>query len=285
MHRDTDFYTSLSMEKTFAKLLVASLEHIMDEALSDFTFVEIGSDTGTSVLSGITHPFPQVLTLRYGERISIPSKAIVFSNELIDALPFHRFVSHQDAWRERGIYLDAEGRFRECLLAEPTESARDLLSSLPIGEPVSEAYQLDLPNLNGSVLNEILQAPWEGLFITFDYGKSLAELLEHTPEGTARTYQKHRQGNDLLEDPGQQDITFHVCWDQVSSLLKQHGFHAIDLGRQGPFFMRHAATLLETIIHATAEKPDPETQRIKTLLMQMGHAFQVLCAKRVLPNR
>mgnify|MGYP003347625901 CR=1 FL=1 len=64
-----------------------------------------------------------------------------------------------------------------------------------------------------ALLETIAAQPWTGLFLTCDYGRSLHELLTEYPAGTARAYHRHRQSNDLLAQPGEQDLTRHLCWD------------------------------------------------------------------------
>ena len=66
-------------------------------------------------------------------------------------------------------------------------------------------------------------SPGRACWSTCDYGKSWPELCEATPDGTARAYCRHRQSNALLANPGEQDLTCHVCWDWIAAELYSPG--------------------------------------------------------------
>src|SRR5690606_12158499 len=148
-------------------------------------------------------------TCPVGETPRIPARAIVFSNELFDAQPFHRLVFHQNQWRETGVAWKND--FIETLFPEfsaPVQKFRDILP-----ESSAEGYRIDLPVAAAELAAQLAAPGWQGLFLAFDYGKSWLEIAEETPQGTARAYFRHRQLNDLLARPGQQDLTCHICWD------------------------------------------------------------------------
>ena len=60
--------------------------------------------------------------------------------------------------------------------------------------------------------------------LTFDYGLPRSTLLHDRPEGTARGYWKHQMITDILAQPGEQDITCHLCWDNLMESMNHHGF-------------------------------------------------------------
>ena len=145
-----------------------------------------------------------------------------------------------------------------------------------------DGYRIDLPLGAAGLAAQIAAMPWTGLFVAFDYGKSWQELSEETPAGTVRAYFRHRQSNDLLARPGEQDLTCHICWDWIAEALTVHGFEAPTLESQEAFLVHHAAPALS---HLTTSEAARLTSR-KLGMMQllhpgnMGHKFQVLWARR-----
>jgi SAM-dependent MidA family methyltransferase len=270
----TDFYTASTSGAIFGELVAASCTHLLGDRLpTDFTFVEIGAESAAGVMTGVSHPFAAVRTCRVGEPIELSGRCVVFSNELFDAQPFRRFVFRGQAWRELGVAL-RDGALMEVEI--PTTVPSELPSTAPDG------YVIDAPLAARSLATTIAGQPWTGLFLAFDYGKSWRELIEATPIGTARAYSDHRQSNDLLSRPGEQDLTCHICWDWMADAVVAQGFANPAVESQEAFFVHHAA---EFIARATTADAARFSQRKLSLLQllhpsHLGQKFQVLHARR-----
>ncbi len=273
----TDFYTASTLSESFAPLVVAAARHLLPQGLApmDCTFVEIGAEHPGGILGPHPHPFRAATAFSLGEPWTLPSPAILFSNELFDAQPFRRFLRMHGKWRERGVIVREEG-LGECLLDERTTHPDELPQAAPDG------YTYDLPTGAQALANKLTAMPWKGVFLAFDYGKTAEQLATEHPEGTARAYFRHRQHNDLLARAGHQDLTCHICWDPLMTALEKHGFHSIQLERQEAFFLHHAA---DAIAHFVAANPNalstPRRQLMELLHPQhLGARFQVLSAIR-----
>lgn len=277
----TDFYTATSAGTVFGELAAAACARLVQpQPASNFTFVEIGAEPGSSVLAGVAHPFGAVRTLRVGEPLEISGPSIVFSNELFDAQPFHRVVSRHGTWRELGVALDGDG-LKEVELPELSATVRSA-GVLP-AEVYPDGYHLDLPLAAVELTGRLAAQPWTGLFVAFDYGKSWSVLASETPSGTARAYSRHRQSNELLAQPGEQDLTCHVCWDWISEALTRNGFEAPSLHSQEQFLLRFAADAAARIVEAESRVPSsPRKSHLHQLLHPalQGQKFQVLVARR-----
>ena len=274
----TDFYTATSLGNAFGHLVAEAATKLLPSRLapSETAFVEIGAEKGRTVLDSSEHPFAEVRAIAAGEPLELPPKSVVFSNELFDAQPFRRFTRIDGEWRERGVALTATG-LTECLLTE----ADDLPSTLPA--QASEGYCVDLPTGAQNLTTAIASRPWSGLFLAIDYGKTRQTLFSDHPEGTARAYFRHRQTNDLLANAGQQDLTCHICWDDLEEALLASGFTAARLERQEAFFMHHAAVAIEAILAADAAGVGAARRQLMELLHPnyFGTRFHVLSAVRV----
>src|SRR5690606_17605683 len=99
----TDFFTATATGDVFAELVVEAATQLLGSRdRSEFHFVEIGAEPSGGILPD-DHPFRSERLFRRGESLNIPDPAIVFSNELFDAQPFHRLVYQQGTWREIGV--------------------------------------------------------------------------------------------------------------------------------------------------------------------------------------
>lgn len=272
----TDFFTASSTGSIFGELVAASCASLLRAAGRDpgtHIFVELGVEADSAgVLGGLAHPFLGTRTVRVGEAFSLQGESVVFSNELFDAQPCVRSVFRHGRWVELGVELRGD-HLLEVELETP-----------PPFQPAAatEGYHFDQPLAAAALADEIAAQPWRGLFIAFDYGKTLRELTEATPGGTARAYFRHTQSNDLLARPGEQDLTCHVCWDWISDALRRHGFGDDRLNFQEAFFIRNAGSLIAAVSAAEAERVSARKRALQQLLhpAHLGQKFQVLHALR-----
>lgn len=271
--RDTDFYTASTSGPLFGELVHAACRSLLgSEKLANTTFVELGAEPASSILSGVQHGFDATQTIRIGEPITLTGQCVVFSNELFDAQPFRRFQFTAGTWRELGVQW-CDGVLREETFATSTLPAR-----LP--PHAAEGYRLDLPLASVALAEKIAAEPWTGLFVAFDYGKPWRELLEAAPAGTARAYHRHTQTNDLLARPGEQDLTCHICWDWLAEALRKHHFADPQVASQEAFLIRHAADFLANTVAAEATQLSQRKLGLLQLLHHLGQKFQVLWALR-----
>jgi SAM-dependent MidA family methyltransferase len=292
--RNTDFFTSSSLGPVFGELVVEACAALLGPQFARASvFVEIGvepdgpeSDQPGGVLAPSTpgtpplvHPFAGSSNISLGRRLAIPPQAVVFSNELFDAQPCHRLIHHAGRWCETGVALRREA-LEEILLPDLSPEIRAAQASLPLTAP--EGYRIDLPLAASNLAAKIAVLPWSGLFVAFDYGKSWRELTEETPAGTVRAYSHHQQSNALLAQPGEQDLTCHVCWDWIAETLATHGFDPPVIESQEAFFVHHAASVLSRLMTAEAGRFSSRKLDVMQLLHpgNMGRKFQVLWARR-----
>lgn len=268
--RGTDFFTASTSGPVFGELVVAAcLDLLGREDPHDYTFVEIGAEAAAGILTGVAHPFGAARSIRLSGSLALDGRCVVFSNELFDAQPFHRYAFRRGAWRELGVSL------QDGVLAEV-----ELTSATPAPLPASaqEGQIFDAPVAAAELAARIAAQPWRGVFVACDYGRSFQELSENHPSGTARAYHRHTQSNDLLARPGEQDLTCHVCWDWLSESLRRHGFHELTVESQEAFFVHHAAGYLAQATAAGAGGFSPKKLSLLQLLhpSHLGQKFQVL---------
>ncbi len=273
--RDHDFATATSAGPLFGRLVrfaAATLARQAGLDPSELTLVEVGAESARGVFEGNPGPFAAVETRRLGDPLTLPPRAVVFSNELFDAQPFQRFHKSGDGWREIRLRLDGEGHLAETL--------GDITRGLP--DDVPEGWMLDWPTGAENLLTHLARQPWSGLFIAFDYGKNWDDFLNETPQGSARAYRRQTQHNRLLDDPGEQDLTCHVAWDRLGNILRANNFATPTLRRQESFFLHHARAAVAAVFQDHPDPLSPERRALATLLhpAHFGSLFQVLHAAR-----
>jgi SAM-dependent MidA family methyltransferase len=206
-------------------------------------------------------------------------RGVVLANEVLDALPFQRFVVRDGKARELGVALEG-GTFawRERSTAWPAADA--LLQELPVGlaDGYSSEVCLSVEPWVGAVA-EHLDA---GAFLLFDYGLPRAHYYHpQRADGTLRCYFKQRAHDDPFVNVGVQDITAWVDFTRVAEA-------ALNANLEVAGFATQAAFLLGTGIEAmTAAAPDVATQarlagEARRLLLpgEMGEAFKVMALTR-----
>lgn len=268
--RGTDFFTASSSGPIFGELIVASCLGLLGtEDPRDYTFIEIGAESDAGILAGVRHPFGATRVIRLTDQLELSGRCVVFSNELFDAQPFHRYVFRRGTWRELGVSLRGNGL---------TEVEMSVLSPAPLPSSASENQIFDAPLAAAKLARQIAAQPWRGLFVACDYGRSFQELSENYPSGTARAYYRHTQSNDLLARPGEQDLTCHVCWDWLSESLRSSGFQDVAVESQEAFFVHHATDYIARLTTAEAAGFSPKKLSLLQLLhpSNLGQKFQVL---------
>ncbi len=283
---NADFYTAQCIGPIFFKLLQASIQSLLGAAnLNAYTFIEFGAEGQNPLPEDFCSAFNAVARYGYNglgsAEGSVGEKSIVFSNELFDAQPFHRLVYTQGRWQELGVRLSPGNTLESCLLPELSPELASYLPRLP--KHHLEGYHLELSAQAVELMKAMLKLSKGGLFLAFDYGYSFQELLSHKPQGTARAYYKHTIRDKLLDRPGEQDLTAHVCWDFLIHTLQQEGYAPISLKTQEAFFMQHALSTIRALVEGNSGGLRVDLQSLKELIhpQHMGHKFQVLSALKV----
>ena len=274
---DRDFYTAESLGRVFAHLVITAAEDLLPAGrAAESRFIEIAAEPGCALLDRVeAQPFAGSEVIRFGEPIEASGPVVLFANEWLDALPFHRLIFEDGRWRERGVHFE-DGQLAEVLLDEFSPPVAAVASHLPYN--VEAGYELDLPLEAEAAIHRLLAQDWTGLLLLFDYGKTWKALTEDCPNGTARTYSRHEQGNDLLEDPGTRDITCDLCWSPLQEALQAAGLEHATLESQEAFLVKRAARAAEQIITGAAGAFSRDRQTLMELIhpANMGQRFQVL---------
>ncbi len=214
-----------------------------------------------------------------------PIHGVILANEVLDALPCHRFAVRGGTVRAVGVGVAQDGSFveREHVADEPLALAGErLLRTLPL----PEGYQSELCLRVDPWIVSVARCLERGALLLFDYGLPRAQYYHpQRVSGTLRCHFKQRAHDDPFANVGVQDITAWVDFTRVAE-----GAVAADLEVHG--FVTQAAFLLGCGIESLIEPTQP-TQRdaaeaaiararraseVRQLLMpgEMGEAFKAM---------
>jgi SAM-dependent MidA family methyltransferase len=171
---------------------------------------------------------------------SCKGNAVIFSNELVDAFPVRLFQKTHNQWQEISV-IHSENRTTE-ILTNPGSLPESSIfkGNFPIGQRVEihESYH--------KWLQSWLPIWRRGEMLTIDYGTLAKDLYHRQPHGSLRGYllQQRIQGTDIYQNPGLQDLTADVNFN--------------DLIEWGKPFLQHEApvNLAEFIRSHTHAKDD-----------------------------
>jgi len=173
-------------------------------------------------------------------------RAIIYSNELVDAFPVRKFQKTDLGWQEIAVRIDSSNHAHQSQLPPaPLPDSSGFLESHPIGQfiEVHQSYQNYLATW---------MPHWKaGRMLTIDYGSTAEKLYHRRPQGTLRGYlfQQRLEGLAIYQNPGRQDITADVNftdlhnwsqpWCRTLSLTTFGEF--LKLPPDHPFASPHAA--------------------------------------------
>jgi SAM-dependent MidA family methyltransferase len=179
-------------------------------------------------------------------KTSPPTETILFSNELLDAMPVHRlgWDAQAQKWFEWGVTLEA-GRFAWARMGD----AGNHVSHFAFHIPEIEKLFGVLPDGFTTEISPRAEGWWReaagvlkrGKLVAIDYGLNAEEFfVPERREGTLRSYQRHQLLGDVFADPGARDITAHVNFTALQNAGEAAGLRTEALVSQGKFLTQIA---------------------------------------------
>jgi len=158
-------------------------------------------------------------------------KALIFSNELLDAFPVDLVQWDGDAWQE--VWVDGG---REVLV--PLSIRREPFSTLR--SPPAKPQRYELATTLHRWLHDWLPYWQGGSMLTIDYGDEFPAVYHRRPRGTLRAYlfQQRLEGADVYANPGRQDITCDVNFTDWRAWLTDAGLSEMFYEKQAAFLQR-----------------------------------------------
>jgi NADH dehydrogenase [ubiquinone] 1 alpha subcomplex assembly factor 7 len=158
---------------------------------------------------------------------SVPEGPLLaLGNEFIDALPIDQFIKTEDGWHERKIGL-VDGKLAFALDRAPLSGIEEQLPARLRPAPAGALLERTLLAPVRDAVHRIAQHGGAALFI--DYGQTQTGFGD-----TLQAVRAHKVAN-VLEDPGQADVTAHVDFEMLARTATLGGVHAVGPATQGNF--------------------------------------------------
>lgn len=210
---------------------------------------------------------------------STPIQGVILGNEVLDAMPVHRFLLQDGAILESMVDYQND-RFIEHFV--PTQNLALAEYVKTHIAPKSAPYQSEV-NLNLSAFMQSLSTILEaGSALWFDYGFPRHEFYHpdrHT--GTLMCHTRHQSHSNPFLHVGEQDITAHVDFTHVAESAFDAGFRIAGYTNQASFLL--SLGILDMLLHTEDKAAGYNTsQQVKKLLdpQEMGELFKVIALQK-----
>jgi SAM-dependent MidA family methyltransferase len=165
-----------------------------------------------------------------------PMSGVMLANEVLDALPFHRFALHEEDMLDIGVGLSDAGQFVEALRPVDGALREALLATLP--ELLPEGYRSEICLRVHPWIGSVGAAIDHGVVLLFDYGLPRAQYYHpQRDRGTLRCHYRHRAHDDPLINVGMQDITAWVDFTRVADAALAGGLDVAGFSTQAAFLL------------------------------------------------
>lgn len=212
---------------------------------------------------------------------------IIIANEVLDALPVHRFCIKNNKIFEQCVTL--QGDTLAWQASEPITSgllseARRLQTNYGLQDDYESEVHLSL--------NETLES-WastlrQGVMLLVDYGYGEAEYYHPArSQGTLTCFYQHKQEPNPFDNLGKQDITAHINFTRLISLAEQYGLDLLGFTTQAGFLLGCDLTTLiieqEQSLPLVAQINLHQAIKILTLPTEMGERIKFMALGKNLP--
>ncbi len=205
---------------------------------------------------------------------------IFIGNEFFDALPVHHIQKKQESWYERCVTLDKADNLMLTLSDESfTPPATHPLIDEAKEDDILE-FSTDALALMSQIAERIKKQKGACLFADYGYayphfGETLQGIKEH-------------EFVDILQNPGQVDITAHVDFGSLAQIAYVHDVKILPLLSQAAFLnilgiKERAEALKQKAPAEVIEAIDSQLHRL-TGEKQMGNLFKIfMCGSADIP--
>lgn len=197
---------------------------------------------------------------------------LVVANEFFDALPIRQFIRKPDGWHERLVGLiDGKRAFGLSPTPIPNETMPTAVAN---AEPDS---MFEVCFAGGEVMSRLAKAVAKqgGSILAIDYGYARTQTGD-----TLQGVRNHAYA-DVLEEPGETDLSAHVDFGALAAVTQEVGLAVQPLATQGEFLTRLGIAERVKALAGANPSSASDIQIAHQRLVakdQMGDLFKVFCA-------
>lgn len=201
---------------------------------------------------------------------------VVFSNELVDALPVHRVRRTNQGLREICVAYRG-GHFVECLDHNFSPKLVEYIETHKV--TLNEGQTSELHLAAEAWMKHVARLLHRGVVVTVDYGHTRSDYYcSDRKDGTFLCYYRHAISTDPYARVGEQDMTAHVNFSALASVGTTSGMDLIGLTTM-------ANWLIGLGVEELVRDQDQESEDVRALahLLRphgMGTTFKVLVQRK-----
>jgi SAM-dependent MidA family methyltransferase len=311
--RQGDFITTSNISDLYGRMMAKWFSHLCVRGKLAPVFCEIGAGNGRfakaflqewadSIQTPLTYfivessPYhrklqkelllPELSVVQVESLSEIEAfEGMVFSNELFDALPVHVIEKINGHLFEVMIGINNNELYEEKIpLINP-----DILAFLQESTLIlKEKQRIEIPLAMEKMLAEISASLIKGVVVTSDYGYTNMEWRDPSRAmGSLRGYYQHKMCDDVLQNPGEMDITTHIHFDYLIQKGEQFDLGLLTKLRQDEFLLK--AGILKELENHYDPNPFSEVSKrnraIRSLIMPSGMSayFHVAIQQKKFP--
>ena len=293
-----DFITTSNISDVYGRLLAKWFSTICEKTKLPPVFCEIGAGTGRFANAFLQEWYDSIDTpLNYIivesspyhrkrqrellQPFSIvqmenlgqvePFSGMVFSNELFDALPVHVIEKINGKFVEVMVGMTDDGQLFEQREALTNQAILSFLAESKL--VIKEKQRIEIPIAMEKMIEDISKVLIKGIVVTADYGYTNEEwTLPQHKMGSLRGYHQHMMIDDVLQHPGEMDITTHIHYDQLVHKGLNHQLGLLTKLRQDEFLLK--AGILKELEEHYDPNPFSEVSKrnraIRSLILPSG---------------
>jgi len=166
---------------------------------------------------------------------------IVIANEVLDALPVERITFSKEKLFRQAVSIDKK-------------SCRLFLDEMPITSELEKSIELAKSELRITIPPKDALEGWttewhvdnsewlkalygkinNGILLIIDYAKEAEKYYtSRNSDGTMVTYKNQKMMNNILDSPGNCDLTSHLCIETLINDAETLGFNTVGITKQG----------------------------------------------------
>lgn len=248
-----------------------------------YYILEVSADLRQRQQQMIEAKVPQLL-----ERVSwldaLPEAGfcgVVLANEVLDAMPVHRFRIHEGEPHELHVVWD--GKAFE-LQEGPADAALfGRVKQLQDEYALDEGYASEINLRAEEWVRSLAGFLKQGVALLIDYGFPRREFYHpQRSEGTLMCHYRHRAHDNALLWVGLQDITTHVDFTAVGEAALEAGLAVRGYTNQAAFLIANGLTELLSQAEGDMKLQLTLSAQVKRLTMpgEMGELFKVMALSR-----
>jgi SAM-dependent MidA family methyltransferase len=209
---------------------------------------------------------------------------VLFGNELLDAFPVRRlgWDAKEKNWFEWGVTLAGE-KFGWTKISIPQSVLPSSILHLPpsLLAVLPDNYTIELSPAAESWWRAAAGIFARGKLLAIDYGFTAEEQFSPARvNGTLRAYHRHRVSDDLLAQPGEQDLTAHVNFTAIQKAGEEAGLQTETFCTQPQFLTRILSRAVKEKSFASLDAKQVRQFQTLTHPEHLGRAFRVLVQSR-----